>query len=186
MLGKVGVAYQFIPSFERYVFVLEFCQNKSVLDAGARNGFGSSIISHFSKSLTISDIKKHCLIEAKNYHKYYCPVEFVHVDFDKNFVDGTWEIIVAFEIIEHLSNPEFFLENLRKTLSKDGKFIFSVPHLTPAPEHKSLFDEQGIRGLVSKFFVIEEFYVQEETAIKKRKLEGVPTPKTYIGVAVKK
>jgi len=49
--------------------------------------------------------------------------------------------------------------------------------------HKVLYDEQKIKELISRYFKIEEFYVQDKTIIaNKRTYKGLIT---YIGVATK-
>lgn len=176
---------KFIPSFQdhlaRYVFALGHCYKKRVLDAGSKDGFGSTILSFGATHITLSDISPVWLLKQAPKKTYYCPAEFVLKDFEKEFPEGKWDTIVAFEIIEHLEDPEFFIKNIAEHLNVGGKLVFSVPHMVANREHKVLFDEEKIKNLISKYLTIEEFYIQD-----KKIYSGKPLYKDlrcYLGVA---
>lgn len=157
---------KFIPTFSdhlaRYVFAVDYCYKREVLDAGCKEGFGSHILSYGAKRISLVDINKKFLDKAKNWYKYFCPVEFVECDFEKSFPNGEWETIIALEVIEHLNNPDFFIENIKNHLKVGGRLIFSVPHMVANKEHKVLFDEKGIRTLIEKHLKLTEFYIQDK------------------------
>ena len=44
------------------------------------------------------------------------------------YFPGEFQVITAFEILEHLEQPEDFLKEVAKYLKKDGVFIFSTPN----------------------------------------------------------
>ncbi len=46
------------------------------------------------------------------------------------FSDDEFDLIVANEIIEHLSSPDFFLRECRRMLSKDGLLMVGTPNLS--------------------------------------------------------
>jgi SAM-dependent methyltransferase len=43
-------------------------------------------------------------------------------------VEGKYDLIVSFETIEHLKNPEVFLVGIKKLLNKDGIIVISCPN----------------------------------------------------------
>jgi 2-polyprenyl-3-methyl-5-hydroxy-6-metoxy-1,4-benzoquinol methylase len=45
------------------------------------------------------------------------------------FEDGTFDVIYAAELIEHLYNPDYFLEECYRVLKKNGVIIVSTPNL---------------------------------------------------------
>jgi methionine biosynthesis protein MetW len=45
------------------------------------------------------------------------------------FEDETFDVVYAAELIEHLYNPDFFLEECYRVLKKDGVVIISTPNL---------------------------------------------------------
>ena len=177
---------RFAPTFAehitRYAFAMHHVYKRSVLDAGSKDGFGSQVLSWVAKDITLADISE-LWLGAAGKKTYECPVSFVVSDFEVSFPEGEWDTVVAFEVIEHLANPEFFIENVAKHLKVGGKLVFSVPHLVANKEHKTLFDEEKIRGLISRFLRLDEFYVQDKEALSGKPLYmGL---KCYVGVAAK-
>ncbi|MBW6442123.1 class I SAM-dependent methyltransferase [Patescibacteria group bacterium] len=50
------------------------------------------------------------------------------------FVEGSYELICAFDVIEHVENDQTLIEEISRVLSKEGLFVFSVPM------HQKYFD----------------------------------------------
>ena len=156
-------ALVFKEMIQRYVNALPYCDKTAVLDAGCRDGYGAHLVSHTAKTITLVDKSPTCIHKlAPNSYKYLCGVEFIELDLEKTFPDRKFNTVLAFEIIEHLANPEFFVKNVYDNLYADGYLIFSVPHMMPNPEHKTLFDEKKIKDLISKYFKIIEFQTQQD------------------------
>src|SRR3990167_5951714 len=99
------IPQHFTPHLERYVYASNYTLGKKVLDAGSKDGYGSVIMSNFANSIVLVDISHTWLNKARNHH-YLCATEFVVCDFEKDFLEGEWDVVVAFEIIEHLENPD--------------------------------------------------------------------------------
>jgi len=85
-------------------------------------------------------------------------IKSVNVNFDRDNFPGSWLTITCFEVLEHLYNPLFFLENLRNALLLDGCIYLSTPyqfpqflkavhhfHEIPTDRLMWLFDEAGLR-----------------------------------------
>lgn len=86
--------------------------------------------------------------------------------------DISFDVVVAGELIEHLSNPGRFLECARENLASDGKLVLSTPNLwtldraiaaivaggmSPNPDHTCWYDRYTISTLLRKNgFVLEE------------------------------
>lgn len=173
----------FIGHLERYLFASLFSDQKNIIDLGSKDGYGSQLMSHYANHITLADNNKNNLAKAEKFHNYLCPVKFVITNLEKEFPNGNWDTIVAFEIIEHLNNYEFFIQNIQKHLAKDGIFVFSVPHMIKNLDHKVLFDEEKIKQLISKYFKIQEFYIQDKIVISDK--PATSPPKSYVGVAAK-
>ena len=130
----------FIGHLERYLWACLFCRKKSVLDAGAKDGYGSHLMSAFADYVTLADKDAWRLDVAKQIYNFLCGVKFLHIDLEKESLPETYDVIVAFEFIEHLDNPDAFMVTAQKALNKDGLLLFSVPHMIANPDHKTLFD----------------------------------------------
>ncbi|SOD64424.1 2-polyprenyl-3-methyl-5-hydroxy-6-metoxy-1,4-benzoquinol methylase [Streptomyces zhaozhouensis] len=49
--------------------------------------------------------------------------------------DGTFDLVVASELLEHVEDPGAVLRSLRGLLSEDGRIFLNVPVNSPAPDH---------------------------------------------------
>ena len=171
----------FIQHLEKYVFSMPYCQKKRVLDLGSKEGYGSHLISHTASHIDLADCSGLYLVQAKKYYRFLCPVDYIQIDFNEMFPEGEWDTIVAFEIIEHVDNPDNFVKEIADHLPKGGKLVFSVPHMKPNIAHKTLFDEELITKLISKYLTIERFYVHDSFGISQIDTNN----KGYVGVATK-
>ena len=68
-----------------------------------------------------------------------CVFKNTNIDLDTDRIKGEYDVITAFEIIEHLYNPLHFLEQIRKALIANGRLYLSTPLGKPfflwAPGH---------------------------------------------------
>jgi SAM-dependent methyltransferase len=93
-----------------------------------------------------------------------------------NVADGSFDVIVSFDVLEHLRDPEATLRAVRQALRPDGLLVIQTPdfparsaeelraaddlflkHLQP-PEHLYLFSQQSVRELMRRTgFPVVEF-----------------------------
>jgi SAM-dependent methyltransferase len=75
-------------------------------------------------------------------------------DFDRDKFPGKWHTILCFELLEHLYNPLFFLEQARKALLPGGCIYLSTPYRWPvifnAPHHFHEIPDDRIRWLFAE------------------------------------
>lgn len=176
-------ARDFIPHLERYIFAMPHVQGLDVMDAASKDGYGSSLLAQVANKVTLVDNSAFWLGKAESNYTYQGKANFIVDDFNKGFPEGEWDAVVAFEIIEHVEDPDFFISNITSHLKKGGELVFSVPHMKEEECHLTLFDEDKIRGLISKYLTITEFYVQKGYGISNIPFSRYPV--TYVGIAVK-
>lgn len=85
----------------RYEFAKRYCAGKSVADIACGTGYGSRILASVAASVDRYDRDSLC--------------GNVVLDLEKERWEKTYDVIVSFETIEHLANPEFLLENIHRT-----------------------------------------------------------------------
>lgn len=129
VLGATDIELE-IEHLNRYYFAEQLVSGKAVLDAACGTGYGSAIMAKNAKSVVGIDISQ----EAVDYaNETYSDdkVEFVKgsVD-DMPFKDNTFDIIVSFETIEHISASQqnLFLKEIKRTLKEDGMLLISSPN----------------------------------------------------------
>ena len=90
----------------------------------------------------------------------------VKADVETMELDEKFDLIVAGELIEHLSNPGAFLERARKHLKEGGRLVLTTPNpwdwtrfvravlrmpLIPVKDHVCWYDEQMIANLGNRY-----------------------------------
>ena len=87
------------------------------------------------------------------------------IDFDYEEIPGEWGTIICLEILEHLFNPLFFLENIKDALEEDGVLYLSTPYrpkLLWTEHHFHEIDDTRIRWLFER----AGFKIEKEKKIK--------------------
>jgi 2-polyprenyl-3-methyl-5-hydroxy-6-metoxy-1,4-benzoquinol methylase len=148
----------------RYEFAKQFCMGKDVADIACGTGYGTTILRQVAASVNGYDKQLLCGNRT--------------IDLEKECWEKTFDVIVSFETIEHLANPEFFLENARRTAkllvvsSPIGEFRGYNPH------HKQVWDLPQFKTLLAKYFRCSYFFQEAES------IQGTPFAKTRFVIAV--
>lgn len=113
---------------KRYDFARPYCVGKDVLDAGCGVGYGSAFLAESARSVVGVDVDDEALAYARG--RYVAPtLEFVHGDLlSLAFEADRFDTVCAFEVIEHLGQPERFLDEAARVLRDGGTFVLSTPH----------------------------------------------------------
>lgn len=156
---------------QRYEFFKSAYSNRAVLDAACGTGYGSHYIAGAgARSVTGIDIsdeaigfaRQHYVMPQLNYLKEDClQVQKLQQKFD---------LVISFETVEHLSDPELFFRNVASVLNPGGMFICSTPNkdrLSGAgninPFHHNELAWSDFRQLFEKYFVTDACYQQSES-----------------------
>ncbi len=138
----------------RYHFAVRLARGKRVLDAGCGAGYGSAELADVAESVTGIDIAA----EAVEYARAHYPLH--NVAFEQAsctqlpYGDGTFDLVVAFEVIEHLENWRDFLQEVRRVLAPAGQLIVSTPNRLYYTESRGA---QGANPFHVHEFDFEEF-----------------------------
>ena len=112
----------------RYYFARRYAQGKKVLDVACGAGYGTAILAGGAKFAAGLDIDQEALLYAREQYRS-ANLCFLRSDCLKlPFSDGELDLVVAFEILEHLKDGEGFIEELRRVLRPDGLLILSTPN----------------------------------------------------------
>lgn len=109
------------------VFSSICCDNLKILDAGCGEGFISEQIYNSAKNaeITAVDISEEAIEYAKKHQNPH--IDFTVGDiFNLPYQDNSFDIVCAFEVLEHLQTPEKALNELNRLAKKF--IILSVPN----------------------------------------------------------
>src|SRR3954451_11908286 len=112
----------------RYHFASRLTRGKRVLDAGCGAGYGSAELARMAERVVGIDVAAEAVAFARTNY------ELPNLRFEQAsctelpFEDGSFDLIVAFEVIEHLENWKGFLQEARRVLAPAGQLIVSTPN----------------------------------------------------------
>jgi len=117
-------------------------------------------------------------IKVSRLHKYFCPVTSEIFNLEKQKIEENFDVVVAFEVLEHIENPKEVMAQLRE---KAKMVIFSVPHAYPHRLHKtdyySLDDVKKLtEGFDVKWFYLSGTNIVEDVPEKIDRYIGIATP----------
>jgi SAM-dependent methyltransferase len=154
----------------RYTFASRLARGKRVLDAGCGAGYGSAELAHAAKCVVGIDRAAEAVGFAREH--YRLPnLNFVEASCTAlPYKDAGFDLIVAFEVIEHLENWRDFLREARRTLAPNGQFIVSTPNKAyytesrgaegANPFHVHEFDFDEFRAELKAIFPYVSLYLE--------------------------
>ena len=140
----------------RYQFAASFVKGARVLDAACGEGYGSAglLAAGASKLIAIDVSEDACKTAREKYG-----IEALIGDVTRlPLPDSSVDVVVSFETIEHLENPNTFISECRRVLTSNGTLIISTPDLKVRrpdvnnPYHISEMPESEFFALISKSF----------------------------------
>ena len=114
-----------IPSI---LYLLPQRKSLNIIDVGCGNGFLVNYLSQFGHYVMGIDIAEDGIKIAKN---AYPSIRFeMHSAYEKldSLIDTPVDVIISSEVIEHLYQPDRFLENIFSVLRPGGFLILTTPY----------------------------------------------------------
>jgi SAM-dependent methyltransferase len=143
--------------FARYAFAARLARGKRVLDAGCGAGYGSVELARTADRVIGIDFAAEAVEFARaNYTE-------PNLAFEQGSCSalphgaGAFDLVVAFEVIEHLADWREFLQEVRRVLAPDGQFIVSTPNRLYYTESRGV---EGANPFHVHEFDFEEFRVE--------------------------
>ncbi len=119
---------------ERYKFAAGLVGGMVVLDAACGAGYGTRMLSEKAASVIGIDISDEAIQYARQNYSA-SNLKFEAKDLRQIiFPDASFDAVVSFETIEHIENPELFLDEIRRVLKPGGLLILSTPNVETSCE----------------------------------------------------
>lgn len=157
----------------RYAFAARLSRRKQVLDAGCGAGYGSAELARKAASVLGIDRSAEAIAFARA--QYLAPnLRFEEADCTAlPAADGSIDLVVAFEVIEHLQDWRGFLREARRVLAPAGQFIVSTPNKRyysesrgcsgPNPFHVHEFEFEEFRAELGEAFPHVSLFLENHT-----------------------
>lgn len=146
----------------RYAFAARLARRKRVLDVGCGAGYGSAELALTASAVTGIDVSADAVAYASEH--YVRPnLQFQPGSAaDLPFADGSFDLVVAFEVIEHLSDWAQLIAEARRVLAPGGQFVVSTPNKAyyaesrrssgPNPFHEHEFEYEEFKNALEEHF----------------------------------
>ncbi|MEC3954653.1 class I SAM-dependent methyltransferase [Nocardia sp. CDC153] len=109
-----------------YVRMLEQCAGKVVLEAGSGEGYGANMIADVAAQVIGLDYDDSAVAHVR---AKYPRVEMIQGNLaELPLDDASVDVVVNFQVIEHLWDQAQFLRECRRVLRPGGKLLISTPN----------------------------------------------------------
>lgn len=192
----------------RYAFAGALAAGRDVLDAGCGSGYGSDLLAgRGARSVLGVDVSAEAVGYARaTYRRPNLSYGVMSVT-ELALPDRSRDLVVSFEVIEHLHEQERLVDEAARVLRDDGLFVVSTPNrlvyrkgLAPNPYHARELSAGEFRDLLGRRFPQVRLFSQdftfgvsfapvqggdggapaEEFVMLDRSLLGDPAPQSYL------
>jgi ubiquinone/menaquinone biosynthesis C-methylase UbiE len=136
-----------LEHLHRYAMAAELCAGKTVLDIASGEGYGASLLACTAASVLGVDIDESSVAHANRKHGR-SNLRFLHGDGGAIPAgDASFDLVVSFETLEHLSRQEEFVKEIRRVLKPEGVLVISTPDRQEYSEKPGLTNPHHVREL---------------------------------------
>lgn len=157
----------------RYVALCNLCKGKKVLEFGCGNGGFLKRMKKVASEVVGIELSEECRIQLEN--------EGILLVHDFSELNEKYDVIVMFMVLEHLNDPDLYLQQIYEHLSSDGIFVCETPNaddillskyectefadFTYWSEHVCLYTSKTIEMLLKRnnFSIVENSQIQRYT-----------------------
>lgn len=161
--NEVSIA-DYCLHLKRYRFASGFVRDRLCLDVGCGVGYGSAYLMRKGAKKVIGGDKSGIGISYDRNIAKTAPIKALEFKIleatSLPFVDNSFDVVVSFEVIEHVKDYERFLSEIHRVLKRGGKLILSTPNRdtgafifkTDWKCHAHEFSKGELLDLVNKYF----------------------------------
>lgn len=111
-----------------YVFAKQFVQTKTVLELGCGSGYGIEYLCEPVSFMVGVDMGADALLEAKSMRLCDHTALSQCLGAGLPFKDQTFDIVLSFQVIEHIVDVGSYLQEIRRVLKPGGMLCVSTPN----------------------------------------------------------
>ena len=143
-----------------YEFAKPFITGKNVLDVGCGLAYGTALMAASALQITGVDYDEITIDENRKEYGNVQNLDFRHGQIPPlPFEDGTFDVITAFQFIEHIKPRKEFLKECIRVLKPGGSLLVTTPNVkkslarNPFHVHEYTFEEmkKEISGITGDF-----------------------------------
>jgi ubiquinone/menaquinone biosynthesis C-methylase UbiE len=148
--------------FHRYCFAGSFSERKEILEVACGAGQGLGYLVKRAKRVFAGDYTERLIKDAKRYYKERVPLLRLDAHF-LPFRDQSFDVVILYEAIYYLTQPEHFFDEVRRVLRKEGVLLIATVNkdwseFNPSPFSTRYFSVPELGELLGKNGFKTEMY----------------------------
>ena len=137
-----------IEHWHRYHFATRWSAGRRVLDIACGEGYGSALLARNASHVTGVDVSLEAIEHARQAYGSARNVEFSSGSCTRiPLPDGSVDLVVSFETIEHIEAQEAFLDEAARVLAPDGVLLVSCPNKEEYTDKREFNNEYHVKEL---------------------------------------
>lgn len=140
--------------FKAYVVAQEYVGG-DVLEVGCGEGRGIGLLTRNARSFTAVDKLKTVIEDLQKKHPSAHLIS-MNIPPLSGLADNAYDLVVSFQVIEHIQNDSLFLQEIHRVLKPGGTALITTPNrklsLTRNPWHIREYLPAELEQLAQKFF----------------------------------
>lgn len=165
-------SYAIQSAIYKYDFASQYLKNKVALDVASGIGYGSNLILNKEKSCKLIAVDNYLIGLQYGQKTYSKEINFCNADAHYlPFKNSSYDVVISFETIEHLSDLEKFFKEIHRVLKDKGILICSSPNRLWSERiginnefHLKEYSHSELHSIISQYFCNITSYGQVETA----------------------
>ncbi len=139
--------------YHRYLWTQPLVAGRRVLDLGSGEGFGAALLADTAAAVTGVDIDERAVAHSRaNYHAGNLEYREASAMDLSAFADAAFDAVVAFEMIEHVSEHEQVLAEIARVLAPGGILVMSTPERRAYSDDRDFVNPHHMRELTQDEF----------------------------------
>jgi ubiquinone/menaquinone biosynthesis C-methylase UbiE len=145
--------------YQRYHFALSYASGKDVLEVACGTGIGLSYLALKARRVVGCDIDEKNLGLAKTYNRSYDGMIWIDLmdAHDLSYQDESFDLVLLYEAIYYLKEPEQFIKEARRVLRENGTLIICSVNkdwqdFHPSPYTWKYYSIPELHDLMRKYY----------------------------------
>ena len=151
--GKFSVLHQIRPIRIQYILDQlnrKNLKNLEILDLGCGGGLVCESLSRLGANVTGIDFVENNIKVAKIHSRKKLSINYLCRDIEKLKFNKKFDLIIMFEILEHLDNWKTFLIKIKKNLKRNGMVIISTINRNIFSKYLAIYFAENILRWIPK------------------------------------
>ena len=152
--GKFAILHKIRPIRMSYILNQlnkQNIKNLEILDLGCGGGLICEPLSRLGANVNGIDYVKNNIKVAKEHAKQKrLKINYICGDIEKLKINKKFDVIIIFEVLEHLDNWKLFIKIIKKYLNVNGKIIISTINRNIFSKYLAIFFAENILNWIPK------------------------------------